>query len=150
MANKIYDAEGIIHRIGEVKEFTERFKKQSFVLLVESEYQGKKYEDPIQFDCVNNGIQMIAYINEGFRVRVGFVIQGKEYKGDREDLQNEFFNTLKAIKVDVLEATTAQQRAANTAQADTQQAVAGFVSPQPAPAPQAAPNLGSDPDDLPF
>jgi len=148
MAGTTYELEGVCTHIGEELVFSEgRFKKKEFVVTVTTNHNAKVYEDPVVLEAQNDGLYQISSLAEGNKIKVLFVIQGREGK---DKFVGRYFNTLKAIKVDVLEATTTQQRAANTAQADTKQAVASYVSEQPAPAPQAAPNLGSDPDDLPF
>ena len=142
--NDTFTITGIVHNIGQEQSFAEgRFRKTEFVLLKTKQFNGKIYEDFISLECQNEGQYQLTGLNTGNKAEVVFVIQGREAK--REDLKGRFYNTLKAIKVSVLEATTTGQRAQNTAVDSQQRAVSDFVGAE-------NPSLRSQdgPDDLPF
>ena len=143
MSNQTFETEGIIFRIGQEEVFAEgRFKKTEFILLKKSTYRDKVYEDYISFECQNESQYQLTGATEGNLARILFVIQGKEAK--REDLKGRYFNTLKAIKIEVLEATTTQQRADNTQATSEQGEIDAFTSGS------EKLNLDYNPDDLPF
>ena len=143
MAGKTYDLEGVVTNIGEELVFAEgRFKKVEFVVTVKSSYQDKVYEDPVVLECQNDSIYQLTGIQAGFKVKVLFVIQGRAAKGE---FVGRYFNTLKAIKIDVLEATTTEQRATDTAQTSEQGAINSFVGEE-----NPSLNPKDAPDDLPF
>lgn len=143
MASRTFETEGVIFRIGEEQVFAEgRFKKTEFILLQQSEYKSKLYEDHVSFECQGEQQYQLTGVQEGNRVKVWFVIQGREAK--REDLKGRYFNTLKAIKIDVLEATSPDQRAENTAQSNQQQEISSFVGENDGL------SVSDGPDDLPF
>jgi len=141
MANTIFDVEGIVYRIDQPYVHSDFFKKQSFILLIKSTYQDKNYEDFVEMDCINAQMEQLRYASVGNKVKVGFVLQGRESK----KLPGRYFNTLKVISIKVLEATTLDQRAQNTAVDSQQRAVDDFVGAE-----NNSLNPSDGPDDLPF
>ena len=142
MANTIFDVEGIVFRIDEPQTFTEFFKKQSFILLIQSTYKDKKYEDFFEFDCINAQMYELTGVREGHKVRVGYVLQGRESK----KLPGRYFNTLKVISIKVLEGITVEQRSVNEAKDSQQRAIDNFVGD----AKSESLNPADVADDLPF
>ena len=135
MSSTVYEITGVVFRIDDELSFAEgRFKKQAFIIMDQSNYGGKSYTDYIELECHNEGIYQTTGMCEGQKVAVKFVIQGKEAKA--EHLKGRYFNTLKAIKIDILEDISTEQRAADTAKDTTKQETDSFVE--------------SNIDDLPF
>jgi len=98
MEGKIYEIEGTVFRIDEdVQEFGPYFKKRSLILHQRKTYKEKTYEDFIEFDFVNDMIYKLDAASVGNKVRISFVIQGKESKKQA----GRYFSTLKAIRIDV-------------------------------------------------
>jgi len=143
MSDQIYEITGTVHRVDESPtEFSKFFTKQSFVLLNQSTFKDKIFEDFIEFDCINDMTSALVGVRAGNKIKVSFVIQGKESKNEK--FVGRFFNTLKVIKIEVLEATNIAQRAEAQQQGVQQEAVNDFVGAGPAP------NLKHHPDDLSF
>ena len=141
-ANQIYECEGIVHQVDDMQQFGDFFKKQSVILLKQSSYMEKIYEDYLTFDFVNQGINLITNLQAGAKVKISFVLQGKESKN--EAYKGKFFNTLKAIKIQTLEDTSVQQRSQQTFVDSQEKNVNAFVGENKS----LNPNDG--PDDLPF
>lgn len=144
-SNNFYSLEGIVFRIGDVQEFSNFFRKQEFIVLIRNAYQDKVYEDYIKFECINDKMYELTGIRPGYKVSVSFVIQGKE--GKSEELKGKFFNSLRALKIETLEATTTEERAGNVKAASEQGAIAGFVGDDNASKEES---LAEQDDDLPF
>jgi len=125
MSNTIYEIQGVVHDIGDVMEFKNNFKKRILVLYQRTSFKEKVYEDKIPLEFNGEMIYKVDVANVGNKVKVSFVIQGRE--GKRDDLKGKYFTSLKAIGIEVLEATTAEQTSAGFKAEDTQQAVDGFV-----------------------
>ena len=145
--SKIFDFEGIVYRIGdEWSNDSKTFFKRSLILLQVSDYNGKKYENYIEFDLINEGMHLLAPVNEGNKVNVRFVLNGRLGK---EKYEGRAFTTLKAINIEILEASTPQQVQTSIKADEVHTAVENFVADkQPVP-------LGSDDNsdgtnDLPF
>ena len=142
--NNFYQLEGILHRIDEGQEFSKFFSKQEFIVLVRNAYQEKVYEDYIRFECVNNKMNELVGLHEGYKVCVSFTIQGKESK--KEEFKGRFYNSLRALRVDVLEKVTTEERAADTKVTSEKDAIEGYMD-QKKPDPDS---LTPQKDDLPF
>ncbi len=140
--NTIYNMEGIVHKIDDPQKFSDFFTKQSFVVLKQSTFKDKVYEDFITFDCVNNGMNNLVGVYPGHKVNVSFVLQGKESKN--EAYKGKFFNTLKAIKIQTLEVASPEQRTQQTFVASQEKQVNSFVEEN------TSLNPSDGPDDLPF
>ena len=142
--NNFYQLEGILFRIDEKQEFTKFFSKQEFLVLVRNAYREKVYEDYIRFECVNDKMNELVGLREGYRVCVSFTIQGKESK--KAELKGKFYNSLRALRVDVLEKVTTEERAADVKVASEELAIDEFVGEETADSESLTPQE----DDLPF
>jgi len=144
MANTIYEITGIVHKVGDEQVFAEgRFKKREVVIILSNMYKDKVYEEFITIEFQNTQTYECTGVNPGNKVKIAFVLQGREAK--RDDLKGRFFNTIKGIKLETLEATTTGQRIQNEVQDSQQRAINDFVEPENT---SLSPSDG--PDDLPF
>jgi single-strand DNA-binding protein len=128
--NNFHKLEGVIFRIDEVVEFSRFFSKQEFILLVQRTYQDKIYEDYIKFECINDKIYVLTGRQEGNRVLVSFVIQGRE--GKKGDAKGRFYNSLRAMDIDLLDSSTAKERAAEIRISSEKKEIDAFVGTEEA------------------
>ncbi len=141
---KVYEIEGIVYKIGdEWSNDSKTFSKMSLILLQVSSYGDKTYENYIEFDYINEGMHLLAPVNEGNRVLVRFVLNGRLGK---DKYEGRAFTTLKGIKIEILEAFTTQQAQQGFRADEVDTAVGQFIGGnQPAP-----PDSDDGADDLPF
>jgi len=144
--NNFYQLEGTVFRIDEVWNFEKSgvvvFSKQEFLVLVRNEYQEKVYEEKIRFECINNKMNELVGLREGYKVRVSFTIRSNESKKDK----GTYYNSLRALSVDVLERVTTEERAVETKAASETDAIDEFMGEGKPDSESLTPQK----DDLPF
>ncbi len=131
----IMEIKGIIKKISETVQISERFRKREFVV----EYANNPdYPQPLQFEMVQDRCVLLDSFQEGQEVEVHFDLRGREWTSPQGQVR--YFNTLQAWKL------VAEQDAAKPPPPDNQS------SKTSAPVPEEKPGwLVSDAaDDLPF
>lgn len=125
-----FQMEGILHKVFDTEQKSERFQAREFV--VESEEQ---YPQFIKFQLVQEKCELIESYNEGDRVKVHFDLRGREWNG-------KFFTNVNAWRVEPADGAVqpSSKASASNAGADKSQ-----VSSTTAPAAQ----VDFD-DDIPF
>jgi single-stranded DNA-binding protein len=125
----IYNAEGTVYEIGELKEgvTNEReWKLRGFVIEEKREHQGKMYSDFLDVTCFGQQADGLADVNVGDKVEIGFTVRSQK---KTSQAGNEYWGTsARCISLKVLDAD-----APPAAKAEPQQA-----------------NLQPQDDDLPF
>ena len=95
--------EGILHKVFDTEQKSERFQAREFV--VESEEQ---YPQFIKFQLVQDKCELIDSYNEGDRVKVHFDLRGREWNG-------KFFTNVNAWRVEAAEGSATSAGAPATA-----------------------------------
>lgn len=86
-------AEGVIQKITEVQQVSEKFKKRTFVLTV-----GDQYPQPVEFQLSQDKTELIDNFAEGEKVSVSFNLRGKEWINPQGEAK--YFTTLDAWKIE--------------------------------------------------
>jgi len=127
----IYNLEGTVHEIGELKEgvTNEReWKLRSFVLETTREWNEKTYSDFVEFTAFGQAVDGLADVNVGDKADASFTISSR--KKESKDGKKYWSTTAKCIGLKVANSAT--------------------VAPAP-PATQGGDfNTDDHPDDLPF
>jgi len=84
----MFQIKGRIHKIFEINQITEKFRKRPFVL----EVQSNGYTEYIQFDLLQGHCHLIDQFNEGDEVVVFFHIKGRKWESPTGETR--YFNTL--------------------------------------------------------
>ena len=82
-------AEGIIYKINEIQNISEKFKKRDFVLEIKN---NEAYVQKVMFNLILDKVDAINNCNVGDTVTVDYELQGKEWTSP--DGTVKFFNTL--------------------------------------------------------
>lgn len=83
-----YQAEGVVHKIFDEEQKSDRFKAREFVIETEDQYP-----QMIKFQLVNDKCDLASGHNEGDRVKVSFDLRGREWQG-------KYFTNLQAWKIE--------------------------------------------------
>lgn len=87
---------GTIHRVGALKQMSERFSKREFVVELND---NPKYPQYVQFEASNDRAAQLDGVGFGDQVRVEFSLRGREWKSPAGETK--YFNSLDAWKVEV-------------------------------------------------
>jgi len=128
-----FQAEGVLKKVFDVEQKSERFQAREFVIETE-----EQYPQFVKFQLVQDKCNLIDEHNEGDRLKVSFDLRGREWNG-------KYFTNLHAWKIE-------------TADGSGSGSASGGGSSQGAPAPQSAPaatKTATPPqadfdDDIPF
>ena len=104
-------ATGIIYKINEVQQISEKFKKRDFVLEIKN---NEAYVQKVMFTLILDKVDAINSCSVGDRVEVNFDLQGKEWTSPDGTVR--FFNTL---SVSEIIKSTPEANASNTEQLNT-------------------------------
>lgn len=143
---KTFSLQGVVHKINEPKQFGGDYKIniQTFVLYVRSQAKdGRFFDDYITFKCVGQSLYQVEGVREGNKVEVLFVIQGKE--GRKAEYKGQYFNDLRALKINLLEDTSVEQQQEKTQRVQAESEIDSFVDGD-----KDAFDPDAHPDDLPF
>ena len=129
------EIKGIIKKISETVQISDRFRKREFVL----EYANNPdYPQPLQFEMVQDRCELLDSFQEGQEVEVHFDFRGREWTNPQGQVK--YFNSLQAWKL------VAEQDEAKSSTKDIQKS--GIIEPVLEEKPGW---LDSDAaDDLPF
>lgn len=83
-----YEAEGVLHKIFDEEQKSDRFKAREFVIETEDQYP-----QMIKFQLVNDKCDLANSHNEGDKVKVSFDLRGREWQG-------KYFTNLQAWKIE--------------------------------------------------
>ena len=88
------EIKGIIKKISETLQISDRFRKREFVL----EYSNNPdYPQPIQFEMVQDRCELLDEFQEGQEVEVHFDLRGREWTSPQGQVK--YFNSLQAWKL---------------------------------------------------
>ena len=88
------EIKGIIKKISETVQISDRFRKREFVL----EYSNNPdYPQPIQFEMVQDRCELLDEFQEGQEVEVHFDLRGREWTSPQGQVK--YFNSLQAWKL---------------------------------------------------
>ena len=129
------EIKGIIKKISETVQISDRFRKREFILEYAS---NPDYPQPIQFEFVQDRCELLDEFQEGQEVEVHFDLRGREWTSPQGQVR--YFNSLQAWKL------VADKDVVKTSSQDIQN------SQKSAPVQEEKPGwLDSDAtDDLPF
>ena len=128
--------EGVLHKVFETEQKSERFQAREFV--VETQEQ---YPQFVKFQLVQEKCELADSYNEGDRVRVHFDLRGREWNG-------KYFTNLNAWRMEAADA--AATPGAQASPSSTAPATAAVVAPSTSTSPSTpAPQADFD-DDIPF
>jgi len=131
-----FQMEGVLHKVFETEQKSERFQAREFV--VETQEQ---YPQFVKFQLVQEKCELADSYNEGDRVRVHFDLRGREWNG-------KYFTNLNAWRMEAADA--AASPGAQTSPSSTAPATAAVVAPSTSTSPSTpAPQADFD-DDIPF
>ena len=88
------DVKGIIKKISETVQISDRFRKREFVLEYSS---NPDYPQPIQFELVQDRCEFLDEFKEGQGVEVHFDLRGREWTSPQGQVK--YFNSLQAWKL---------------------------------------------------
>ncbi len=83
-----YQAEGVLHKVFDEEQKSDRFKAREFVIETEDQYP-----QFVKFQLVNDKCDLANGHNEGERVKVSFDLRGREWNG-------KYFTNLQAWKIE--------------------------------------------------
>lgn len=86
---------GRIYKIGETQQITEKFKKRD--LMIEYQETDNSQIQTLQFQMVNNLVDLVNDLSQGDEVNITFSLRGKEYV--RKDGTSTVFNNLDISKI---------------------------------------------------
>jgi len=88
------EVKGIIKKILETVQISDRFRKREFVLEYSS---NPDYPQPIQFELVQDRCELLDEFKEGQGVEVHFDLRGREWTSPQGQVK--YFNSLQAWKL---------------------------------------------------
>ena len=88
------EVKGIIKKISETVQISDRFRKREFVLEYSS---NPDYPQPIQFELVQDRCEFLDEFKEGQGVEVHFDLRGREWTSPQGQVK--YFNSLQAWKL---------------------------------------------------
>ena len=127
------EIKGIIKKISETVQISERFRKREFVVEYAS---NPDYPQPIQFEMVQDRCELLDPFQEGQQVEVSFELRGREWTNPQGQVK--YFNSLQAWKLVAEEnSVTATPKPTQTKPRHTNQEQPGWLEKETS-------------DDLPF
>ena len=87
-----FEIKGVIHHIGEEKQYSPKFKKSDFVL----ETEDGNYSQFVKFQLTNDRCDLLDKYKVGQEVTVHFNIQGKPYEKNNETI---YFTNLNCWRI---------------------------------------------------
>ena len=88
------EIKGIIKKISETVQISDRFRKREFVV----EYSNNPdYPQPLQFEMVHDRCELLDSFQEGQEVEVHFDLRGREWTNPQGQVK--YFNSLQAWKL---------------------------------------------------
>ena len=84
---------GIIKKISQEQTFKNNFRKAQMIVEIDG-----KYKQPIQFDFINDKIDLLKNFNIGDKVEVDYNLRGKEWY-DQVNKVNKVINSLAVWKL---------------------------------------------------
>lgn len=87
-------AKGVIYKIDEVQQISEKFKKRDFVLEIKN---NEAYVQKVMFTLILDKVDAINSCSVGDSVEVDFNLQGKEWTSPDGTVR--FFNTLSVSEI---------------------------------------------------
>lgn len=93
-----YEATGVVHRVFDTKQISDKFRKRSFVLSIAD---NPKYPQLCEMELTGDRCSNLDGINEGDTVHVEFSLRGREWKSPSGDTK--YFVSLDVWKLDVKE-----------------------------------------------
>ena len=87
----VYELEGKVKLIEDLRTFPSGFTKREFVVTTE-----ERFPQDIKFECVKDKIELLAELTSGDRVKVSFNIRGNEFNG-------KYYVNLQAWRVEKVE-----------------------------------------------
>ena len=88
------EIKGIIKKISETVQISDRFRKREFVV----EYSNNPdYPQPLQFELVQDRCELLDSFQEGQEVEVHFDLRGREWTNPQGQVK--YFNSLQAWKL---------------------------------------------------
>lgn len=110
------DITGIIKRIGDAEQVSDKFKKREFVLTDNS----SQYPQHISFQLTQDKCDLLDKYQVGSEIKVHFNLRGREWTSPKGEVK--YFNTLEAWRIEGEAATNGgggNQNDAGAAQANT-------------------------------
>jgi len=101
-----YKMIGVVKKIGEKVQITEKFAKQEINIETNS-----KYPEVIQFEFINDKTSLIETVAVNDAVEISFDIRGREWNG-------KFFTRLQGFDCDILERAKVETKIQADEQAD--------------------------------
>lgn len=86
---------GILHKIYEEKQLTEKFKKREFVVYIPEQGYREKY---VKFSLIQKDCSNIDDFQEGDTVLVSYSFDGRDWKNPKTD-EVEYFNDIRANRI---------------------------------------------------
>ena len=104
--NNYFDIEGRIFLKKNTQVISDKFKKREFILEVTESYNDKLYTKTIPFELVQNNVDKLDYVAVGDKVKVDFVLDGREWAPKEEPENKRYFGSNKAVYIQSLETKT--------------------------------------------
>ena len=101
----MFELKGIIKQINPCVQVSEKFRKQTFVLVVVG--ANPQYQETIEFQLTQDNCEKINGVAEGQEVQVSFNLKGREWTNPQGEVK--CFNTLDTWRVSII-GQVAQQR----------------------------------------
>jgi hypothetical protein len=95
--------QGVIYKIEETQNVSEKFRKRDFVLEIKN---NEAYVQKVLFTLIMDKVDEIESFSTGEEVEVDFNLQGKEWTSPSGEVK--FFNTLSVYKINKIENQTVQ------------------------------------------
>ena len=101
--NNFFEIEGRVYLKKDTQVISDKFQKREFVLEVTEEFKDKTYTKTIPFELVQKNVDKIDYASTGDKVKVGFVLDGREWAPKDDPEKKRYFGSNKAISIQPLE-----------------------------------------------
>lgn len=93
----MYEFQGTVKRVGELQKFPSGFEKQE--LIVEADKDGN-WSNVVAFTLKKNAISKLSGVAPGAHVKIGFVIDGREWTDPKTGAVR-CFSDLVALKLEI-------------------------------------------------
>lgn len=101
--NNYFEIEGRILLKRDTQVISDKFQKREFILEVTESYNDKLYTKTIPFELVQNNVEKLDYVAVGDRVKVDFVLDGREWAPKEEPENKRYFGSNKAVYIQSLQ-----------------------------------------------
>ena len=95
--------QGVIYKIEEIQNVSEKFRKRDFVLEIQN---NEAYVQKVLFTLIMDKVDEIESFSTGEEVEVDFNLQGKEWTSPSGEVK--FFNTLSVYRINKIESQNNQ------------------------------------------